>query len=48
MGFEDTVRMTAEWYRTYYENTGQISEITNAQIAAYTTIAKQHGLSWAQ
>ena len=48
MSFEDTVRITAEWYRAYYQQPTQISSTTNAQIAAYTAIAKQHGLAWAQ
>lgn len=48
MGFEDTVRMTAEWYRAYYQQPANIAAFTNAQIAAYTVIAKQHGLAWAQ
>lgn len=48
MGFEDTVRMTAEWYRAYYQQPANIATFTNAQIAAYTVIAKQHGLAWAQ
>ena len=48
MGFEDSVRMTAEWYCTYYQKLVQIASTTNAQIAAYTTIAKKHGLVWAQ
>ena len=48
MGFEDTVRMTAEWYRAYYQKSAKTATITNAQIAAYTGIAKQHGLAWAQ
>jgi CDP-glucose 4,6-dehydratase len=48
MGFEDTVRMTAEWYRAYYQQPAQIALTTDAQIADYTTIAKQHGLMWAQ
>jgi CDP-glucose 4,6-dehydratase len=47
MGFEDTVRMTAEWYRAYYLQTTQIATITNTQITAYTAIARQHGLEWA-
>lgn len=47
MGFEDTVRMTAEWYRAYYHQPSQIAATTNAQIAAYMAIAKQHGLEWA-
>ncbi len=40
MDFEDTVRMTAEWYRAYYQSP--------AQIAAYTVVAKQRSLAWAQ
>lgn len=48
MGFEDTVRMTAEWYRAYYQQPAQIAAMTDAQIAAYTAIAKQQGLEWAQ
>ncbi len=48
MGFEDTVRMTAEWYRAYYQQPAHITQTTNAQIATYTAIAKQYGLAWAQ
>ena len=48
MGFEDTVRMTAEWYRAYYQKTGQIALITNSQISTYISIARQEGLGWAQ
>ena len=28
MGFEDTVEMTTEWYRAYYQETEQIATIT--------------------
>ncbi len=48
MGFEDTVRMTADWYRIYYQQSTQIATVTDAQIVAYTAIAKQQGLGWAQ
>jgi CDP-glucose 4,6-dehydratase len=48
MGFEDTVRMTAEWYRAYYHQPTQIAALTDAQIATYTATAKQQGLAWAQ
>jgi len=47
MSFEDTVRMTAEWYRAYYQHPAKIAETTDTQIAAYTAIAKQNGLAWA-
>jgi CDP-glucose 4,6-dehydratase len=48
MGFEDTVRMTAEWYRAFYQQPASIAEVSNQQIADYTAIAKQQGLAWAQ
>ena len=48
MGFEETVRMTAEWYRSYYQNPAEIISTTNAQIASYTEFAKRQGLVWAQ
>lgn len=48
MGFEETVRMTAEWYRTYYRNPGQIAATTAAQVSAYTAMAMQQGLAWAR
>ncbi len=47
MAFEDTVRMTAEWYSAYYHNQSEISDCTRNQIVNYTQIAKQKGLSWA-
>lgn len=52
MGFEDTVRMTAEWYKAYYRPPASIAATiaatTDAQIRAYTAIAGQLGLAWAQ
>lgn len=48
MGFEDTVRMTAEWYRGYYHQPAQIAALTAAQITNYTAIAKQQRLGWAE
>jgi len=48
MDFEDTVRMTAEWYRDYYSDSIQIQNTTIKQISAYTKLAKECGLDWAQ
>lgn len=48
MPFEDTVQLTVEWYRAFYQRSAQIVEITNAQIASYFRIAKSRGLAWAQ
>ena len=48
LGFEDTVRMTAEWYRAYYQQHGEIAATTRAQIESYWAVARQQGLPWAQ
>jgi len=48
MGFDDTVKMTAEWYKAYYMKDQKIKEVTNLQINAYILAAKDAGLDWAQ
>lgn len=48
MGFEDTVRMTSEWYKVFYQQPERVAAQTILQIEAYTKIAKQQGVSWAQ
>ena len=48
MGFEDTVRMTTEWYRLFYKQSKKISAITQSQIEKYIGLAKEGGLMWAQ
>jgi CDP-glucose 4,6-dehydratase len=48
LDFEDTVRMTAEWYRGYYQQPDQVAATTRAQLESYWGIARQQGLSWAQ
>lgn len=48
MNFETTVKMTAEWYRNFYTGSKDIFSLSQNQIHAYTDIAKNKGLSWAQ
>ena len=48
MDFENTVRMTAEWYQMYYKKPNEIAAMTDSQIDRYTNIAKQRKLAWAQ
>jgi len=48
MGFSDTVRMTAEWYRDYYNQSLEAVDITRSQIKEYSEIANAQGLLWAQ
>jgi CDP-glucose 4,6-dehydratase len=38
MTFAETVRMTAEWYRAYYERPQSITEVTFAQIREYEAL----------
>ncbi len=48
MGFEDTVRMTAEWYSNFYNNPIDIPNTTNNQIEEYINLAVLEGLDWAK
>jgi CDP-glucose 4,6-dehydratase len=49
LDFAETVQMTGEWYRTFYEHPNiRMLNITNAQIDEYTTVARQRGLRWLQ
>jgi CDP-glucose 4,6-dehydratase len=46
--FEETVRMTVEWYKLFYENdTGTMYDFSIAQIEEYTQLAKSRGIEWA-
>lgn len=38
LSFSDTVKLTAEWYMKYYENSENISQITDSQITEYQNI----------
>lgn len=48
MDFEDTVRMTAKWYKNFYQEKNPVLEYTNAQIQEYVELAKARQLTWAQ
>ena len=48
MSFDDTVKMTADWYRKFYEDSSDVLSLTNSQIDHFTTSAKYKGLGWAQ
>ena len=46
--FEETVKMTVEWYKAYYQNQEQsMYDFTIDQIESYTKAAKLKGVSWA-
>ncbi|MBL79421.1 MAG: CDP-glucose 4,6-dehydratase [Nitrosomonadaceae bacterium] len=47
MDFGDTVRMTVEWYREFYEgNRISMRKFTIAQINEYTQLAQSKNMSW--
>ena len=41
LNFQDTVRITAEWYKYYYENKNSIINVTNDQINEYMKLAEK-------
>jgi CDP-glucose 4,6-dehydratase len=48
MNFEQTVKMTTEWYRSFYEDPAGTRALTDMQIQEYTAIAQQSQIEWAQ
>jgi CDP-glucose 4,6-dehydratase len=46
LNFEDTVKLTAEWYRNYYSGKVDIHEFTCAQIDVYIAKALDLNMSW--
>jgi CDP-glucose 4,6-dehydratase len=46
--FEETVRMTVEWYKEYYQNKDKsMYDFTVGQIDTYTKVAKLNNIAWA-
>ena len=45
--FQEAVRMTAEWYRSYYDDSTTIGDVTFSQIKEYEALAHNKGLRWA-
>lgn len=47
LDFEETVRMTAEWYKRYYQNKNEsMYDFSVNQILTYTKIAKSQKIAW--
>ena len=38
LNFEQTIKMTAEWYKSYFSKSINIGDITRSQIDEYTDI----------
>jgi CDP-glucose 4,6-dehydratase len=48
LAFEETVKMTVEWYKEYYQNPERsMYDFTISQIEAYTKAARLNNISWA-
>ena len=48
LDFKSTVEMTANWYKSFYEEDKNNNQITSKQIIDYTQKAKEKGLAWAK
>ena len=46
LSFQETVKMTAEWYRSYYENPSKIREMTISHIKEYEASARGNEMRW--
>lgn len=47
--FDETVRMTVEWYKYYYENNpSSMFDYSVGQISSYIDLARQRGSVWAE
>lgn len=47
LSFEETVRMTAEWYQRYHAGEGDMAAFTMTQIQLYEALAKERSVRWA-
>jgi CDP-glucose 4,6-dehydratase len=48
LDFTETVRMTADWYRRFYESAGRsMLDTTRGQIADYVELARKRRIAWA-
>ena len=44
--FDESIEMVADWYRNYYSEPKNISNITAEQIKRYQYLAVERGLKW--
>ncbi|MEJ0084658.1 MAG: CDP-glucose 4,6-dehydratase [Pseudomonadota bacterium] len=45
--FHETVAFTVDWYRNWHEDKVSMVEFADAQIQAYTALARERGIAWA-
>jgi CDP-glucose 4,6-dehydratase len=47
LGFKETVKLTAEWYKSFYDDSAEIGNLTKKQINNFCKAAKELGIPWA-
>jgi len=47
LNFDETVEMTAGWYRTFYKNPEKVTEYTQEQLSNYVARAAEERIPWA-
>lgn len=48
LNFDETVEMTASWYKNWHENPNNVKEFTVSQIKYFETLAQERGMVWTQ
>lgn len=48
LGFNETVSMTAQWYKAYYQGGEDMVHVTNEQLAQYERLGLDRGAPWAR
>ena len=46
--FDETIELVSNWYRSYYLDSKNISNVTTEQIKMYQTLAAKRGFKWAK
>ena len=46
LGLADTIKMTVDWYRRFYEGTASAQSISRGQIDEFCEVAAKKGLEW--
>jgi hypothetical protein len=46
MSFAETVAMTAEWYRAFYDGGMDMRGLTSRQLETYARLGAQRGAQW--
>ena len=48
LSFNETGKMVADWYSSYYSDPKKVSKITEKQIKKFQNLAKKRNLKWAK